>query len=202
MTLDDNPVLRAAHDFWCSLRQTIGLPDIRQLDAAAIPRSVLPHLIVAETTRGDFDLSRLRLAGSEISRWFRELPDGMDAAAYGSLTTPAYMQHMRDLLAELIRHRRPVYCCSTYTLDGLTAGDPPNTVTAERLALPMAHGGVHDNGVHDSGAHGSGADGDDAVGCVMLVETLTARDFRAGPLRILPPEPGIAVRHGPFKLPV
>lgn len=188
MTLDDNLVLKTAHDFWCSLRQTIGMADFRHLDPAAIPRLVLPHLIIAEITKGDFDLSRLRFAGSEVTRWFRELPEGMDAAAYGSLTTPAYMQHMRDLLAELMRHRRPVFCRSTYSLPGLTTGDPPNTVTAERLALPMAHG--------------SGADGDEAVGCVMLVETLTASDFRAGPLRILPPEPEIEVRHGPFRLPV
>lgn len=149
MTLDDNLVLKTAHDFWCSLRQTIGLPDIRQLDVTAIPRSVLPHLIVAEITRGDFDLSRLRLAGSEVSRWFRELPDGMDAAAYGSLTDPAYMQHMRDLLAELIRHRRPVWCRSTYTLDGLTTGDPPNTVTAEQPGpahVPWHRGPWHQSG--------------------------------------------------------
>ncbi|QDO96641.1 hypothetical protein FNB15_04825 [Ferrovibrio terrae] len=181
MTLDDNPVLRAAHDFWCSLRQTSGIPDIRQLDAATIPRTVLPHLIVAQTTQGDFDLSRLRLAGAEITRWFRELPEGMDAAAYGSLTNQAYMQHMRDLLAELIRHRRPVYCRSTYKLPGLTTGDPPNIITCNRLALPMADRG-------------------DDVGCVMLAATLTASDFRAGPLRMLPPEPDTDVRHDPFEL--
>lgn len=193
MTLDDTPVLKAAHDCWCSLRQTGGIPDIRQLDVTAIPRTVLPHLIVAEITQGDFDLSRLRLAGAEITRWFRDLPEGMDAAAYGSLTTPAYMQHMRDLLTELIRHCRPVYCRSIYTLPGLTTGDPPNIVTCDRLALPMAHG---------SGADGSSPEGGDTVGCVMLAATLTASDFRAGPLRILPPEPGTDVRHGPFKLPV
>lgn len=182
MTLDANPILRAAYDFWRGLPQPFGLPDIRRLEAATIPRNVLPHLIVAEITGADFNLSRLRLAGSEITRWFRILPEGLDAAAYGSLTTPAYLQHMRDLLAELVRQRRPVFCRSTYTLDGLTTGDPPNTVTAERLALPMADGG-------------------DDVGCMMLAATLTASDFRAGPLRILPPEPGLAVRHGAFMLP-
>lgn len=188
MTLDDNPVLRAAHDFWCGLPQPLGLPDIRQIDAAAIPRIVLPHLIVAETAGVDFNLGRLRLAGSEITRWFRELPEGMDAAQYGRLTDAAYIRHMRDLLAELLRHRRPVYCCSTYTLPGLTGGDPPNTVTAERLVLPLSHG--------------SGADWSHALACLMVVETLTASDFRAGPLRLLPPEPGIEVRHGPFEVPV
>lgn len=181
MTLDDNPVLKAAHDFWRGLPQPAGIPDIRQLDPTAIPRNLLPHLIVAQITQGDFDLSRLRLAGSEITRWFRELPEGMDAAAYGSLTNQAYMQHMRDLLAELIRHRRPVYCRSTYTLEGLTTGDPPNIVTCHRLALPMG-------------------DGSDDVGCVMLAATMTASDFRAGPLRMLPPEPETGVRHDPFEL--
>lgn len=197
MTLDANPVLRAAHDFWRGLRQTIGLPDIRQLDAAAIPRNVLPHLIVAEIAQGDFNLSRLRLAGAEITRWFRELPEDLDAVAYARLTDPAYLQHMRDLLAELVQHRRPVYCRSTYILDGLTTGDPPNIVTCDRLALPMAHG----SGAHGSGAHDGGAHGGEAIGCVIMVATLTASDFRAGPLRILPPEPGIEVRHGPFQLP-
>lgn len=180
MSLDANPVLKAAYDFWCGLPQPRGLPDIRQLDATTIPRQVLPHLIVAETTGADFNLSRLRLAGAEITRWFRELPEGMDAANYGRLTDAAYIRHMRDLLAELLRHRRPVYCRSTYTLPGLTEGDPDNTVTAERLVLPLA-------------------DGSHALGCVMVAETLTASDFRAGPLRILPPEPGTEVRHGPFQ---
>lgn len=186
MILDSNTILRTAHDFWRGLPQSGGIADFRQLDAAAIPRAVLPHLIIAETTKGDFDLSRLRFAGSEITRWFRELPEGMDAAAYGSLTNQAYMQHMRELLAELIRHRRPVYCRSTYTLQGLTTGDPPNIVICSRLALPMAHG--------------SGADGGDDVGCVMLAATMTASDFRAGPLRMLPPEPETDVRHDAFEL--
>lgn len=184
MTLT-NPVLRAALDFWRSLpSQPAGIPDIRRLDPAAIPRILLPHLIVAETTGADFNLSRLRLAGSEITRWFRELPEGLDAAQYGRLTDAAYLQHLRDLLAELVRHRRPVFYRNQYILPGLTPGDPPNTVTAERLALPLAH----------SDRSGAG----DAVGCVMVAGTLTASDFRAGPLRILPPEPGIEVRHGPF----
>jgi hypothetical protein len=192
MTLDANPVLRAAYDFWRGLPQPAGLPDIRRLEATAIPRNVLPHLIVAEITGADFNLSRLRLAGSEITRWFRELPEGLDAAAYARLTDPAYLLHLRDLLAELVRHRRPVYCRSTYTLDGLTTGDPPNIVTCDRLALPMADG---------SGADGGSPAGGDAVACMMLAATLTASDFRAGPLRILPPEPGIVVRHDPFTLP-
>lgn len=182
MTLDSNPVLRAAYDFWRGLPQPLGLPDIRRLEATAIPRNILPHLIVAEITGADFNLSRLRLAGAEITRWFRELPEGLDAAGYGRLTDPAYLQHLRDLLAELVRHRRPVFCRSVYTLPGLTTGDPPNIVTCDRLALPMA-------------------DGAEAIGCVMLAATLTASDFRAGPLRILPPEPGVAVRHSPFTLP-
>lgn len=182
MSLTDNPVLRAAHDFWCGLPQPLGLPDIRQLNASAIPRNVLPHLIVAETTGVDFNLGRMRLAGSEITRWFRELPEGMDAAQYGRLTDAAYIRHMRDLLAELLHHRRPVYCCSTYLLPGLTGADPPNTITAERLVLPLA-------------------DGSHALACLMVAETLTASDFRAGPLRLLPPEPGIEVHHGPFVVP-
>lgn len=147
MIIDHNPVLAAALAFWRALPQADGMADFRQLEAAAIPRPLLPHLIIAETTQADFDLSRMRFAGSEITRWFRELPEGMDAVAYGSLTSPAYMQHMRDLMAALVRHRRPVFCRSRYTLPGLTTGDPPNTVTAERLALPMAQG--------------SGADGSD-----------------------------------------
>jgi hypothetical protein len=191
MTLDDNPVLKTAHDFWCSLPRPLGLPDIRHLDAAAIPRNLLPHLIVAETTGADFNLSRLRLAGAEITRWFRELPEGLDAADYGRLTDPAYLQHLRDLLAELARHRRPVFCRSLYILPGLTTGDPPNTVTAERLALPMAHG---------SGAHSDPSGGEGIMGCVMVAKTLTASDFRAGPLRILPPEPGVDIRYGPLEL--
>jgi hypothetical protein len=182
MTLDTNPILRTAHDFWRGLPQPAGLPDIRRLEAATIPRNVLPHLIVAEIIGADFNLSRLRLAGSEVTRWFRELPEGLDAVGYGRLTDPAYLQHLRDLLSELIQHRRPIFCRSTYTLPGLTTGDPPNVVTCDRLALPMADGG-------------------DDVGCVMLAATLTASDFRAGPLRILPPEPGTEVRHGPFSLP-
>jgi hypothetical protein len=182
MILAGNPVLTTARDFWRGLPMPFNIPDIRLLDPASIPPLILPHLIIAETTMANFDLSRLRLVGSEIARWFREMPEGMDARAYGALTDRAYMQHMRDLLAELIQRRKPVYCRSVYTLPGLTADDAPNIVTAERLALPMG-------------------DGAPTVGCVMIVETLHASDFRAGPLRILPPEPGIAVVHDDFEVP-
>lgn len=180
MSVEDNFVLRAAREFWRRLPKRSGIPDIRKLEAKAIPREVLPHLIIAQTIGEDFDLSSFRLAGSEITRWFREMPEGMTAEAFGRLTDPAYTQHMRDLLAELTRGRRPVYCQSRYVLPGLTPGSPPNVVVAERLTLPMADGGS-------------------AVGGVLLVETLTASDFRAGPLRILPPAPGILVQHGTFR---
>lgn len=181
MTLAANPVLQTALDFWRRLPQPVNIPDIRLLDTTTIPRLLLPHLLIAETTNADFDLSRLRLCGSEIARWFRELPDGMDARAYGALTDSAYMRHMRALMAELVERRKPIYCRSVYTLPGLTGGDAENIITAERLVLPLA-------------------DGATAVECVIIVETLQASDSRAGPIRMLPPEPGIAVRHGPFEV--
>jgi hypothetical protein len=182
MILEGNPVLKLAHDFWRALPTPVNIPDIRLLDPATIPRALLPHLIIAETTNANFDLSRLRLVGSEIARWFREMPEGMDAKAFGALTDPAYIRHLRDLMAELIQRRKPVYCRSIFTLPGLTPDDAPNIVTAERLALPLA-------------------DGATAVECVIVVETLHASDFRAGPLRILPPEPGVAVQHSEFEVP-
>jgi hypothetical protein len=181
MTLAANPVLQTALDFWRRLPQPVNIPDIRLLDVATIPRVLLPHLIIAETTDANFDLSHLRLCGSEIARWFRALPDGMDAKAYGALTDSAYMRHMRALMAKLVEHRKPVYCRSIYTLPGLTDDVAENIVTAERLVLPLA-------------------DGATAVECVIIVETLQASDSRAGPLRMLPPEPGIAVRHDPFEV--
>ncbi|MCW0234130.1 MAG: hypothetical protein OJJ21_11065 [Ferrovibrio sp.] len=180
MILEANPVLQTALEFWRDLPKPVNIPDIRLLDVAAIPRALLPHLIIAETTNANFDLSRLRLVGAEIARWFREMPEGMDARAYGALTDPAYIRHMRDLMAELIQRRKPIYCRSVYTLPGLTEGDAENIVTAERLVLPLA-------------------DGATAVECVIVVETLHASDSRAGPIRMLPPEPGIRVQHDPFE---
>lgn len=181
MIMAANPVLKAALEFWRGLPQPVNIPDIRLLDATTIPRAILPHLIIAETTRANFDLSRVRLCGSEIARWFREMPEGMDARAYGALTDPDYMRHMRDLMAELIQRRKPIYYRSVYTLPGLTEGAAENVVTAERLVLPMADGGT-------------------PVECVVIVQTLHASDNRAGPIRILPPEPGIKVQHDPFEV--
>lgn len=180
MILEGNPVLKAARDFWRGLPHPVNIPDIRLLDVATIPREILPHLIIAETTHANFDLSRFRLVGSEIARWFRALPEGMDAKAYGALTDPAYIRHMRDMLAELIQRRRPLYCRSIYTLPA--AGDSAATiVTAERLVLPMADGGT-------------------AVGCVIIVETLHAAGGREGPLQLLPPAPEVTVRHDPVEV--
>ncbi|MBS4049169.1 MAG: hypothetical protein KG075_22690 [Alphaproteobacteria bacterium] len=179
MILEGNPVLKAARDFWRDLPKPVNIPDIRLLDVTTIPREILPHLIIAETTHANFDLSRFRLVGSEIARWFRTMPEGMDVKAYGALTDPAYLRHMRDMLAELIQRRRPIYCRSIYTLPA--EGDLPATiVTAERLALPMA-------------------DGETVVGCVIIVETLHATGGREGPLQLLPPERGIEVRHDPVE---
>ncbi len=181
MILEANPILKLARDYWRGLAMPVNIPDIRLLDVATIPRVLLPHLIIAETTRGNFDLGRLRLVGSEIARWFREMPEGMDAKAFGALTDPAYMRHMRDLMAELIQRRKPIYCRSVYTLPPLTPDDAENIVTAERLVLPLA-------------------DGATAVECVIVIETLHASDNRAGPIRMLPPEPGIKVQHDPFEV--
>ncbi|WP_300295654.1 hypothetical protein [Ferrovibrio sp.] len=181
MLLAANPVLQAARDYWRALPKPVNIPDIRLIDAATLPRVILPHIIIAEITHANFDLGRLRLCGHEIARWFREMPEGMDAQAFASLTEPAYARHMRALLAELIQRRKPVYCKSVYTLAPLEPGGPDNVVTAERLALPLA-------------------DGATAVECLIIVETLTASDSRAGPLRLLPPEPGVTVTHGPFEV--
>jgi len=184
MLLAGNPVLQAARDYWRALPKPVNIPDIRLLEAAAIPRIILPHLLIAEITGGNFDLGRLRLCGHEIARWFRELPEGMDARAFAAQTAPAYTRHLRDLLAELLQRRQPLYCQSVYTLPGPVAGAGAdaagNVVTAERIVLPLA-------------------DGATAVECAIIVETLTARDDSAGPLRLLPPPPGIAVSHGPIE---
>src|SRR3546814_9098240 len=75
-----------------------------------------PHVMIAEITRGNFDLGQLRLCGHEIARWFRDMPEGMSARDFAALTDAAYMRYMRDLLAELIQRRRPLYCQSVYTL--------------------------------------------------------------------------------------
>lgn len=179
MILEGNPVLKAACDFWYGLPHPVNIPDIRLLDVASIPREILPHLIIAETTDANFDLSRFRLVGDEIARWFRQIPEGMDAKAYGALTDPAYIRHMRGLLADLIQRRRPIYARSLYTLPPVD-GVATTIVTAERLLLPMA-------------------DGATAVGCVMIVETLHAAGGQDGPLRLLPPERGVIVQHDEFE---
>ncbi|MFN4276879.1 MAG: hypothetical protein ACK4FJ_11315 [Ferrovibrio sp.] len=181
MLLAANPVLEAAQMFWRALPKPVNIPDIRLLDAATIPRIILPHIIIAEVNRGSFDLGRFRLCGHEIARWFREMPEGMDAATFAGLADPGYVTYMRDLLAEVIQWRKPVYCKSVYTLPPLEPGETDNVITAERLVLPLA-------------------DGATAVECTIIVETLTARDSRAGPLRLLPPEPGVTVKHGPFEM--
>lgn len=181
MIIAANPVLQAAHDFWCSLPQPVNIPDIRLLDVATIPRVILPHLVIAEVTRANFDFGRLRLCGSEITRWFREMPEGMDVKQLAGLTDPLYIRHLRDLMAELIQRRKPIYNRSFYTLPGLTEDDPENLVTTERLVLPMADGGT-------------------PVECVVMVQTLHASDSRTAPIRFLPPEPGLAMRHDPFEL--
>lgn len=181
MLLAANPVLQAARDYWRALPHPVNIPDFRLIDAATIPRIILPHMIIAEVNRGNFDLGRFRLCGHEISRWFRTLPEGLDARAFAGLADPVYTNYMRDLLAEVVQRRKPVYCKSVYTLPPLEPGQPDNVITAERLVLPLA-------------------DGATAVECIIIVETLTASDNRAGPIRLLPPEPGVTVKHGPFEV--
>lgn len=202
MLLAGNPVLQAARDYWSGLPKPVNIPDIRLIDPLAIPRAILPHVIIAELARGNFDLGRLRLCGHEITRWFRDMPEGMDAAEFAALTAPAYTRHMRDMVAELIQRRRPLYCQSVYTLPA-PGGDAPamtmpaaaggggavaaaevaaeTVVTAERVVLPLADGGV-------------------AVECLIVVETLSVRGDDGGPFPLLPPAAGVAVRHGPFEV--
>jgi hypothetical protein len=180
MLLSANPVLEAAHVYWRSLPRAVNIPDIRLIDPATLPREILPHILIAAVSRGNFDLGQLRLCGHEIARWFRDEPEGMAAAALARQNRP-YADYMRQLVTELVRHRQPIYSQSVYTLPGLTDPAESMLVTAERLALPMADGGT-------------------AVECIVMVETLSATDDRAGPLRILPPDPTIPMRNGPFEV--
>lgn len=197
MLLAGNPVLQAARDYWCGLPKPVNIPDFRLINPIEIPRVILPHVVIVEVTNGNFDFGRIRLCGHEIARWFREMPEGLDAADYAAMTSPAYIRHLRDLQAELIQRRRPLYCQSIYTLPGEAAPDvPPDAadggtvvvertttetiVTAERLVLPLA-------------------DGATAVECVILVETLSASGAMDGPLPLLPPAPGVTVTHGPIE---
>lgn len=214
MQLAGKPVLQAARDYWRDLPKPVNIPDFRLIDPLAIPRIILPHVLIAEIARSNFDLGQLRLCGHEIARWFRDMPEGMSTQDFAALTDAAYIRHMRDLLAELIQRRRPLYCQSVYTLPpdfgaapapapaaaaksadagsaaragALAVAEPPaaaaTVVTAERVVLPLADGGV-------------------AVECVIMVEILSVTGplAGAGPLPLLPPTAGVAVSHGPFEL--
>ncbi|MBP7062808.1 hypothetical protein [Ferrovibrio sp.] len=179
--LHANPVLHAALLYWLSLPKAHdeALPDFLHIDAETIPHDILPHLLIAEMSDADFDHGHYLLAGTEIKRWFRLPPEGLDVDHAARITPAGYIDHMYEIARDLVARRMPLHVQTKF----LQPHQPP--VISESVVMPLTRGG-------------------DKVECVMIVQVFHSPGAAANapapePHALLPPGADVMVEYSPIR---
>ncbi len=179
--LHANPVLHAALLYWLSLPKAHdeALPDFLHIDPEGIPHDILPHLLIAEMSNADFDNGHYLLAGSEIKRWFRLPPEGLDVDHAARITPAGYIDHMYEIARDLVARRMPLHVQTKFH----QPHQPP--VVSESVVMPLTRGG-------------------DQVECVMIVQVFHSPGAAANapapePHALLPPGADVMVEYSPIR---
>jgi hypothetical protein len=123
----DDPLLRAAYDYWRGKCAGRSMPRRGDIDPAEIP-TLLPHILITEMLEAGTRY-RYRLAGSAVTE------------AFGRSLTGQYVDQLmtgpyRDFIARLYRSiyldRRCIFCESRYS------GSTKPGISTKRLFMPLS----------------------------------------------------------------
>ncbi len=106
----DDSVLTACYRYWNSLPGTDGVPDRRDLDPVAMPKSILPHLVLVEFVDDNTD-GIVRLAGDAFNAAFGSNVTGKRLT---DVTKTDYREYIVGHIDMLVRYRLPLYSESTF----------------------------------------------------------------------------------------
>ena len=126
----EEPVLLELYTYWEAARGAKDVPDRRDIDPIAMPRFILPHLVLTEIHDGP--RLKLRLVGTEIVRQHRRDNTGRFCDEF--LDGP-YLEYLNSLYIELQRTRLPLFSESVFR-------HVDTHLLASRLILPLTLGGT------------------------------------------------------------
>jgi hypothetical protein len=127
----DEPILSALAAYWSGLRRGRPMPERTDVSPLAIPKRVLPFLIIAEFI-DDSPSVRFRLVGTEMVEHFGFDFTGKTTA---EITTGTYRAYLEGVFALVRQSGEPVYSESVFRWDR------GGTLDTRRLMLPLAEGG-------------------------------------------------------------
>jgi CheY-like chemotaxis protein len=131
-SVDRNPVLRRAYEYWLEKAAGRPAPDRHDLDPGEV-KDILPHLSIIEIVAAeDGPHHRYRLVGTRV----------VDALGYNptsyiveEFADNGHAEFLRGLLTEVAATARPLYAASSFR--ATNAG-----LSTERILLPFTRGGA------------------------------------------------------------
>jgi DNA-binding response OmpR family regulator len=131
-SVDRNPVLRRAYDYWHEKAAGRRAPDRRDLDPAEVT-DILPYLSILDIVAAGGDTHhRYRLVGTRVVEALGYNPTKHIVEEFAD---NGHAEFMTGLLREVAATARPLYAASSFRSN--TAG-----LSTERILLPFTRGGA------------------------------------------------------------
>lgn len=131
-SVDRNPVLRRAHEYWLEKAAGRRAPDRRDLDPVEV-KDILPHLSIIEIVVEDGGRHhRYRLVGTRVVEALGYNPTNHVVEEFAD---NGHAEFLCGLLAEVAATARPLYAASSFR--ATNAG-----LSTERILLPFTRGGA------------------------------------------------------------
>ncbi len=131
-SVDRNPVLRRAYEYWLEKAAGRPAPDRHDLDPGEV-KDILPHLSIIEIVAEEGGLHhRYRLVGTRVVEALGYNPTSHIVEEFAD---NGHAEFLRGLLVEVAATARPLYAASSFR--ATNAG-----LSTERILLPFTRGGA------------------------------------------------------------
>jgi len=131
-SVDRNPILARAYDYWVAKSAGRPAPDRRDLDPNEI-KDILPHLSIVEIVgAGDDVRHRFRLVGTAVIDALGYEPTNRHVEDIGE---GGHGDFMRRLFGEVSATGQPLYAASSFSVKA-------DRLSTERILLPFTQGGA------------------------------------------------------------
>jgi hypothetical protein len=125
--LREDPILLALAQYWVGRRNGRDFPDRADIDPLAMPRSILPHLSLAEISDGG-RRARYRLVGTEI---VNRLGQDFTGQQVSEVMTGDYHLFITSMFRGVCEYRAPLYSESQFRCEVALS-------RTRRLLLPLS----------------------------------------------------------------
>jgi DNA-binding response OmpR family regulator len=131
-SVDRNPILRRAYEYWHEKAAGRRAPDRRDLDPSEV-KDILPYLSILDiVTAGGETLHFYRLVGTRVVEALGYNPTNHNVEEFAH---NGHVEFLKRLLLEVAVSGRPLYAASSFRSS--TAG-----ISTERVLLPFTRGGA------------------------------------------------------------